>query len=94
MMFCHQIFVLSCFSAYTPYLPRLVFTIFLPSIFVMKLIRSIPLVALCLWLTACNTATTKHSTGFVTVQGTHFAINGKPYYYLGTNFWAGINLGS
>ncbi len=31
---------------------------------------------------------------FVKVQGTHFVIDGKPYYYLGTNFWYGINLAS
>lgn len=31
---------------------------------------------------------------FVTVNGTHFEIDGSPYYYIGTNFWYGINLGS
>jgi mannan endo-1,4-beta-mannosidase len=31
---------------------------------------------------------------FVTVNGTHFEINGNPYYYTGTNFWYGLNLGS
>ena len=31
---------------------------------------------------------------FIRVEGTHFVKNGKPYYYLGTNFWYGLNLGS
>ena len=31
---------------------------------------------------------------YVKVNGTHFEINGKPYYYLGANFWAGMNLAS
>jgi mannan endo-1,4-beta-mannosidase len=29
---------------------------------------------------------------FVTVKNTGFEINGKPYHYLGTNFWYGANL--
>jgi mannan endo-1,4-beta-mannosidase len=31
---------------------------------------------------------------FIRVDGTHFIKNGKPYYFLGTNFWYGLNLGS
>lgn len=31
---------------------------------------------------------------FIQVDGTHFVKNGEPYYYLGTNFWYGMNLGS
>lgn len=31
---------------------------------------------------------------FVKVNGTHFEINGEPYYFLGTNFWYGMNLGA
>src|SRR5271157_693099 len=34
------------------------------------------------------------SAGFVRVEGTHFVRDGKPYYFLGSNFWYGINLGS
>lgn len=34
------------------------------------------------------------TTSFVTVSGNHFEIDGKPYYFLGTNFWYGLNLGS
>lgn len=33
-------------------------------------------------------------TGFVKANGGHFEIDGKPYRYLGANFWAGMNLGS
>jgi mannan endo-1,4-beta-mannosidase len=32
--------------------------------------------------------------GFVKTNGTHFEVDGKPYYFLGANFWAGMNLGS
>ena len=31
---------------------------------------------------------------FVTANGTGFEIDGSPYYYTGTNFWYGLNLGS
>ena len=31
---------------------------------------------------------------FIQVKGKHFEKEGRPYYYLGTNFWYGINLGS
>lgn len=34
------------------------------------------------------------SSGFVKVNGTRFELNGAPYYFLGTNFWYGMNLGS
>ena len=36
----------------------------------------------------------KHETPFVKVKGTQFVIGDKPYYYMGTNFWYGLNLGS
>ena len=32
--------------------------------------------------------------GFVKVSNTHFVINNKPYYYVGTNFWYGAYLGA
>ena len=38
--------------------------------------------------------TTEKPKGFVTIKGTQFEIDGKPYFYLGTNFWYGLNLGS
>lgn len=31
---------------------------------------------------------------FVTISGTHFMLGDKPYYYLGSNFWYGLNLGA
>ncbi len=31
---------------------------------------------------------------FIQVKGTQFTLNNKPYYFVGTNFWAGMNLGS
>ncbi|HLN94675.1 MAG TPA: hypothetical protein VK183_03500, partial [Flavobacterium sp.] len=31
---------------------------------------------------------------FVGVDGTHFTKNGKPYYYIGANYWYGAILGS
>jgi mannan endo-1,4-beta-mannosidase len=34
------------------------------------------------------------SADFVKVRGTRFEIQGRPYYFLGTNLWAGMNLGS
>lgn len=31
---------------------------------------------------------------FIQVDGLHFKLKGKPYYFLGTNFWYGMNLGA
>jgi mannan endo-1,4-beta-mannosidase len=33
-------------------------------------------------------------SGFVTVKGRHFQLDGKPYYYAGANLWYGMYLGS
>ena len=33
-------------------------------------------------------------SGFVTVKGRHFLLDGKPYYYAGANLWYGMYLGS
>ena len=46
-------------------------------------------VALC--LIACSH---QQQSDFVTVQDGHFMRGGKPYYYVGTNFWYGAILGS
>lgn len=35
-----------------------------------------------------------NQTAFVKVNNTKLEVNGKPYYFLGTNFWYGLNLGS
>ncbi len=42
-------------------------------------------------LTACTPA---KQSPFVTVKNGHFERDGKPYYYVGTNFWYGAILGS
>jgi mannan endo-1,4-beta-mannosidase len=33
-------------------------------------------------------------SGFVTVNGRHFQLDGKPYYFAGANVWYGMYLGS
>ena len=50
-----------------------------------------PIRSLLLSLLLCAPA---WSAGFVRVQGTHFTRDGQPYYFLGANFWYGMNLGS
>ena len=37
---------------------------------------------------------TTGQSGFVTVKGRHFELDGKPYYFAGTNLWYGMYLGS
>lgn len=41
-----------------------------------------------------STDTTSNEPAFVKQNGGHFEINGKPYYFIGTNFWYGAILGS
>lgn len=50
------------------------------------------LASLILVLAACTTMAAK--TPFVQVENGHFVRNGKPYYYVGTNFWYGAILAS
>ncbi len=51
-------------------------------------------------LTGCKTSSTvsllkKNNTlNFVTVKGTQFYVNKKPYYFIGTNYWYGPILGA
>lgn len=45
-------------------------------------------------VTACSTFFVKTSPEFIKVNGTHFSLAGKPYYFLGTNLWYGCYLGS
>jgi len=40
------------------------------------------------------TGDTPAQSGFVTVKGRHFQLDGKPYYYTGGNLWYGMYLGS
>ena len=41
-----------------------------------------------------NPGATSGQSGFVTVKGRHFQIDGKPYYYAGANLWYGMYLGA
>jgi mannan endo-1,4-beta-mannosidase len=41
-----------------------------------------------------STAIANPPSPFVKVNGTHFELDGKPYYFLGANFWEGMNLAS
>jgi len=45
-------------------------------------------------ITACGQTAKESVNPFVTVENGHFVKDGKPYYYVGTNFWYGAILGS
>jgi len=60
----------------------------------MKLLNTFYLFLAIVLLQACQPKETENTDSFVTVKGTGFELNGKPYHYLGTNFWYGLNLGS
>jgi mannan endo-1,4-beta-mannosidase len=52
-------------------------------------------VGLTLLLESCSGLfLSREPEGFVKVQGTHFSLDGKPYYFAGTNLWYGCYLGS
>lgn len=44
------------------------------------------------WLAACGVLLAAN-TGYVTVAGQSFRLNGRPHYVAGANFWQGMNLG-
>ena len=46
------------------------------------------------FVTACQQKQETQSPSFVKVENGHFVRDGKPYYYVGTNFWYGAILGS
>ena len=52
--------------------------------------------ALCLCAFFCSSCSTDSdfTEGFVKIDNGRFVIDGKPYYYVGTNFWYGAILGS
>jgi mannan endo-1,4-beta-mannosidase len=45
-------------------------------------------------LLACAAHAAPAQSGFVTVKGKHFELDGKPYYFAGANLWYGMYLGS
>ena len=55
---------------------------------------TLTMVVATMMVTACNKQTTNVEELFVKVETGHFVTNGKPYYYVGTNFWYGAILGS
>lgn len=52
--------------------------------------KQLTLIALFAIFASCASPTEKH---FVIVEGAQFTLAGKPYYFVGTNFWYGANLG-
>ncbi|MCK4546163.1 MAG: cellulase family glycosylhydrolase [Candidatus Eisenbacteria sp.] len=55
-----------------------------------------PLLVLCalvLCITPCG-ASRAENTGFVQTDGVQLTLGGEPYYYVGTNYWYGLNLAS
>ena len=68
-----------------------------------KLFSNILVLALAVFLSTCsnqneskgkNQKTEENSSAFVKTNGRFFEIAGKPYYFIGTNFWYGAILGS
>jgi len=57
---------------------------------ILKNVRLFLLVAMIIVVASCS----EQKTGFVRVERTLFWIGDKPYHFLGTNFWYGINLAS
>ncbi len=58
----------------------------------MKRIYFMPFLILC--LLHINVQAQQDHSAFVTVEKGQFKVEGKPYYYIGTNFWFGAILGS
>jgi mannan endo-1,4-beta-mannosidase len=56
--------------------------------------RKLLLLATTLALFSAAAQAAPAQSGFVTVKGKHFVLDGKPYYYAGANFWYGMYLGS
>ena len=52
------------------------------------------LAAASLMLFAAVSLSAPRQSGFVTIKGRHFELDGKPYYFAGANLWYGMYLGS
>ncbi|MBQ9215777.1 MAG: cellulase family glycosylhydrolase [Prevotella sp.] len=59
----------------------------------MKL-KSVALIVLVVLIAACQQKQDTAKPSFVKVENGHFVKDGKPYYFVGTNFWYGAILGS
>jgi mannan endo-1,4-beta-mannosidase len=59
----------------------------------MKLKHLLPLLIFCIFFTSCKPVQNS-KTKFIRVENGQFIRNGKPYYYIGTNYWYGAILGS
>lgn len=57
-----------------------------------RILTGLAAVALVIGAAAAHAAASQ--SGFVRVQGKHFELDGKPYYFAGANFWYGMYLGS
>lgn len=58
------------------------------------LLISLCMIVFCLISSALTTkALAQTNSAFITIRNKQFIKNGEPYYYLGTNFWAAMNLG-
>jgi mannan endo-1,4-beta-mannosidase len=52
------------------------------------------LMSLVVIVSCTTTSKNQKENNFVRVENGQFIRNGKPYYYIGTNFWYGAILGS
>ena len=59
-----------------------------------KLFFSLLILSFSLIFNSCSTLFLGQEPAYVRVDGTHFEYNGKPYYFLGANFWYAVYLGA
>lgn len=59
-----------------------------------KNMRYLSILFVAMFFAACNRNVSEPVSEFVIVEDGHFVKNGKPYYYVGTNFWYGAILAS
>ncbi|MCX6168238.1 MAG: cellulase family glycosylhydrolase [Ignavibacteriales bacterium] len=60
----------------------------------MKKILALSFIVFLFIMSGCSGVVVNESTGFINVNDTHFILNGKPYFFVGTNLWYGCYLGS